>query len=65
MCYLILQVSIRRASVIAVLITPATSLLALCFSFLTAVPYISLILFYSIGIISYLFRLCVYYYYSE
>ncbi len=59
------QVSIRRASVISVLITPCLSLLALCFSFLTAVPYISLLLFYSIGALSFLSRLGVYIYYSE
>lgn len=58
-------VSIRRASIISVLITPCMSLLAMCFSFLTAVPGISLLFFYSISFLSFCSRVAIYLYFKR
>ena len=50
---------------VSVLVTPTMALLAIIFAVIPKFPYIALLFFYSIGIVSFIGRSLLHYYYSE
>jgi len=59
------QASIRRAAVVSVLVNLAMAFLAAIFSLIPNFPYIALLFFYTIGIVSFVSRSLIFYYYSK